>query len=91
MTSAVAPSKIAWLTFRPSLEAAVQTVEAAKSLRTGDIRRIFVSFPVAPLGRFTISLRLRGIFALKGVRYSVLSVRHGRMLICASWSREITE
>jgi hypothetical protein len=62
-----------------------------KSVNTGTLRRIYFTMELMPTDtKDRILSRLKGIFVLPNVRFSALSVRHGKMLVSASCIKEIS-
>ena len=84
-------SKIVWLT-RARLEmAVVLDARLVASLRTDPTRPIYLLFREAQMRPQVIISKLRDIYGPSGVRFSVLSEKPGRLVICAWLCNETTK
>lgn len=102
MTCEKPTSKTAWVMRASLLTVVAEDVALTTWLRKDTTRLTYLLFRDGPLPGFPsaktlkiphasgIILKLRDIYGPKGARFSVLSAKPGRVVICAWWCNETT-
>jgi hypothetical protein len=83
-------SKIAWLIRATLLTAVAEDVALTKWLQSDTTRPTYLLFRKAGMSPQVIISKLRGIYGPRGVHFSVLSEKPGRLVICAWCCNETT-